>query len=64
MEMADTTAVPVEMDLVALLVEAGVVILETTPLEARMEDLDLTIPGIIPEVDHCFPSSFVKYTYF
>ena len=41
--MADTTAVPVEMDLVALLVEvlvlitivhleAGVVILETTPL--------------------------------
>ena len=33
--MADTTAVPVEMDLVALLVEAGVVILETTPL---MED--------------------------
>ena len=33
--MADTTAVPVEMDLVALLVEAGMVILETTPL---MED--------------------------
>ena len=39
-------------DLTDPVVEAGVVILETTPLEARIEDLDRTIP----EVDQCFPN--------